>query len=249
MTSQSNGICQNSLHQLVLKNPNFFFLIFSCTFSVWTRDATSYFLKYPEHIWLKSACLVSKCSLKLHYFAYTLFTYHTYGATFILNKTILPCPGSWNTLFSSFNMLFYLFYFCQPWIFLKKWMVSEKTNNFVIITVSQLNVLVHCKCSNGFNSDIHNKKNHIHNITALIHVILSKLIAWFKTVNLEPAATEMFIQLATQIEIPRCTTLELQVMAYFIWNTNSWNFHKLKDHPLHVGKYWKKQFLPILVIK
>jgi hypothetical protein len=59
-------------------------------------------------------------------------------------------------------------------------------------------------CLNGLSNDIHNKKNYIHKITALSHNILNKLTALFKTANLEPVATtEMFIQLATNMETPR----------------------------------------------
>jgi hypothetical protein len=101
-----------------------------------------------------------------------------------------------------------------------------------------------------FDNKIQNKKNHIHKITALSHNTLGKLRARFKTVNLEPAATTArFIQLVKQIKIYRNTILQLQMMAYFILSTHSWNFQKLNDHSLHVDKNSIKQFLPTLVLK
>jgi hypothetical protein len=72
----------------------------------------------PEHIWLKSVCLVSKYSLKLHSFSYILFAYHAYDATFILNNTIPTCTCSSDTVFF-FSLC--LFYFFQPYSLFKTW--------------------------------------------------------------------------------------------------------------------------------
>jgi len=87
MTSPLNGVSQNS------RQESQHFLKLFC------------FLNTRGYFWLKSECLVSKCQVDLFRYAYTLFTYHTYDATFIFSKTPIAFQA---TLFSSSNLRFVL---------------------------------------------------------------------------------------------------------------------------------------------
>jgi hypothetical protein len=104
----------------------------------------------------------------------------------------------WNSLFSSYNLHFF-FYFYKPWILFRKWPISHKTYafnnyNFTAQECSMLQAL----SLNCFNNKTQYRKIICTRSQCRGHNVMSKPTASSETANWEThAAGEMFLSLAT----------------------------------------------------
>jgi hypothetical protein len=103
---------------------------------------------------------------------YPLFTYNSYDATSILNKTNTSLTISLETLWF-LVLICTSFYFCQSRILSQKQMISHKTPLIIIILHLRILALYKSFLGHFFNKKTHDtEKNHIPKITAQRHRVL-----------------------------------------------------------------------------